>query len=257
MQQLASLWIGDALGPIERASARSFLAQGNCLTLYAYGPVANVPEGVRLKDAREILGADQIIREKKTGSPALHSDIFRYALMEKSDAIWVDLDIIALRPFNFPSPYIFGYETETFVNGAVLHLPKNSKTLQALLKYKPGFRSIPPYLTGLRKKKYQVRAWLAGGGIPIEKWPWGALGPRALTYFLRQSGEIQYALSTSAFYAIALKETERFLIPGGIRAGDIPADAWAVHLWGKDLRKLLNEKYHGEVPAGSFLSKFI
>lgn len=254
---LACLWIGDSLGLIEVASAKSFLKHGNTLTLYSYAPVKNVPCGVIQKDANEILQTDRIIRHKKTGSPALHSDLFRFALMEKTNAIWVDLDIIALRSFNFPTDWIFAYESKSIVNGAVLKLPKDSQTLKHLSQYNSDYKGPPLHSTkGFRRFRYRLRSFLTGG-MTIDLWPWGSLGPLALTHFLRQTGEIKHAYPINAFYSIPLKEVERFVKPGALSDKDIPKDAWALHLWGKELRQIIEEKYYGDVPDGSFLAKHL
>lgn len=147
---VASLWIGERLGMIEKASIRSFLKVGDHFILYAYNPIANVPDGVEVRDAQEVYPCRSIIRHKKSGSPALHSDLFRYALQAKTDYIWVDLDIIALRSFDFPRPWVFGLETETEANNAVLKLPKDSQTLQELLKINERTIGLPPMMKGFQ-----------------------------------------------------------------------------------------------------------
>lgn len=251
MAELASFWVGDTLGPIEIASLRSFLRQGDRITVYSPGPLLGLPDGVLWRNASEVMPADRIIRHRKTGSPALHSDLFRYQLMAKTDQIWVDLDVIALRPFQFESDWVFGFETADEVNGAVLRLPMRSVALQQLLCLTPDRRGIPDYLTGLRRVKYWLRGM--GRGLPLEDWPWGSIGPRALTYYLRQAGELNHALPISAFYAVPLSDAARFLEPGGLSRADFGDEVFAVHLWGKQLRQAMIRDHGGQVPEGSFL----
>ncbi|SEN61167.1 hypothetical protein SAMN04489859_10119 [Paracoccus alcaliphilus] len=251
MAELASFWVGDRLGPIEIASLRSFLRQGDHVTVYSPAPMEGLPEGVLWRDASEIMPCDRIIRHRRTQSPALHSDLFRYQLLAKTDQIWVDLDMIALRPFEFGSEWVFGHETPQEVNGAVLHLPRQSETLRKLLLLTPETRGLPPFLTGMRRAKYWLRSF--GRGLPLDRWPWGGIGPRALTYYLKQTGEMSHALPVSAFYFVPMQEAARFVEPGGIRRADLPQDAWAVHLWGKQLRQAMAAYHSGQVPRGSFL----
>lgn len=78
--KLASLWIGERLGPIEILSAQSFLASGNDLTIFTYGPLADVPEGVDVRDAEPVLSGNRILRYPGSGSPAVHADLFRYRI---------------------------------------------------------------------------------------------------------------------------------------------------------------------------------
>lgn len=251
MAELATLWIGDRLGPIEAASLRSFLRQGDRITVYAYHDLA-VPDGVHLADAGTILSGARILRDRRTGSPAIHADLFRYRMIAQTGKIWVDLDIIALKPFaQLPMPWIFGRETATSINNAVLHLPPDSRTLGKLLAYGPDTVAMPPALRGLRRLKYWLRS--LGRGLPLDRWPWGGIGPRALTHFLEETGESTQALPVEAFYAIPQSDAARFLEPGAITPEGLPAEAWGVHLWAKDLRSVLDARYGGHVPEGSFL----
>ena len=256
LMKLATLWIGDSLGDIERASARSFLKQGNELTLYSYSPIGNVPKGVICKDANEILRSDVIIRHKKTGSPAIHADFFRYALMQKTDFVWVDLDIIAVKPFDFDDFWIFGYESSGVVNNAVLRLPKDSKTLYELSKYGLNYKGIPVHLRGGKKIKYLIRSFFKGG-IGVDEWPWGATGPKLLTYYLNKTNEIDRAFKKNAFYAIPIDQAEIFIKPKGLSNSELGDDVYALHLWGKELRQILFDKYDGVIPQDSFLYQYV
>lgn len=77
-------------------------------------------------------------------------------------------------------------------------------------------------------------------------------GPRALTYFARQTGEIQHALPSNAFYSVPQSSVLRFLEPGALKPDDF-AGSFGVHLWAKDLRQALKENFGGEIPRRSFL----
>ncbi len=255
MADLASFWAGDRLGPIEIASARSFLRHGDRLTVYSPQPIANLPAGVEAGDARSILPSERVLLYRSSASPSLHSNLFRYALMERTDAIWVDLDVIALRPFDFPTEWVFGRESATHVNGAILRLPRTSATLRALRQFDQDTVGFPPHLRGLDRLKFWLRT--AGRGAPIDRWGWGSTGPKGLTHFLRETGEIVHALPVSAFYAVRFEDTKRFLEPDGLRRRDLPPDAWAVHLWANALRSLIRNRWGGQIPPESFLGQVI
>lgn len=255
-RDLASLWIGGPLGAIEIASIHSFLRHGHKLIVYGYEPVANLPRDVEFRDAAEILPARRIVRHRRSGSPALHSDLFRYALMDRSQAIWVDLDMIALRRFDFDAPHVFGYEDDAgSVNCAVLRLPRDSAALRELLKYNADTVAVPPLLTGFRKWKYWLRG--LGRGLPIDAWPWGSIGPHALTHFLRQTGEINHALPPQAFYSVHISQMTRFITPGALLPAQIPDAAYGLHLWGGLMRAHLASHHQGRVPEGSFMADLI
>lgn len=254
LKQVASLWIGNRLGPIELASIRSFRRQEHDFTLFSYEPIENCPPDVIARDAREIFDCGRIVLHKKSKSPALHADLFRYALIRQTDFVWVDLDIIALRPFDFPSDYILGYEDECHLNNAVLKLPHDSPALKQLLEIHVETKGCPPNLNGVRHLRYRLRNLLAGG-LPITRWPWGAIGPQLVTAELRKSGEIAHSLPISAFYSLPLAEAGRFADPDGYNPSNAPTDAFAVHLWANRLRHYVDQKYAGTFPADSFVSK--
>lgn len=208
MREIASFWAGDRLGPIETASARSFLRQGHRLTVYSPAPIANLPEGVEGRDAAEVMPSDRILVYRREGTPSIHANLFRYALLARTEAVWVDLDLLALRPLDIPGDWIFGWESERHVNNAVLRLPLASATLRALLALGPDTVGFPDYLRGLERAKLWLRT--LGRGTTIDRWPWGATGPKALTHALRQTGEIRHALPVAAFYAVPAEEAGRW-----------------------------------------------
>lgn len=251
---VASLWIGDELGPLETASIRSFLDTGHRYILYSYGKVRNVPPGVQRRDAKEVFPTTSIITVRKNGHSSLHADLFRYRMMEKTGLLWVDLDVIALREFRFSLPMVFGYESDLIVNNAVLYLPPTSKTLQSLLRYHIDFVGLPAHLKGFRRLRYWIKSW--GRGLPIDRWPWGSLGPQGLTHYLGLHGELRHALPISAFYSVPLQEVWKFAEPGALAISDLPKDAYAVHLWGSALKRYIELKYQGRIPNGSFAGSF-
>lgn len=254
MRDVASLWIGSRLGEIELASIRSFQRLGHSFTLYSYNPIENVPNGTIQKDARDVFDAGRIIRHKRTGSPALHSDLFRYRLLEKTDYIWVDLDIIALRTFDFTSDFVFGFQDDTLVDGAVLCLPSGSAVLKQLLRYDADTKSAPPNLRGSKKARYQIRNFIAGG-LPIDRWPWGSLGPTLLTSILQETGEIEHAMPVSAFYSVSPDKVAVFAEPKGWDVSQAPPSAYAVHLWGKFLRDYVSKNHSNVFPKDSFVAR--
>lgn len=114
------LWIGDRLSRFEHNSIKSYLKQGYHYELYTYWPVANVPEGVWVRDAREIIPESEIFTFGGAITP--FSDLFRYKLLYDHGGVWTDCDIICTRPFHLatigqPEPYIFVTE-RTILKGA-------------------------------------------------------------------------------------------------------------------------------------------
>ncbi|MEL7459632.1 MAG: hypothetical protein AAFX59_00465 [Pseudomonadota bacterium] len=255
MMRLASLWIGDRLGPLEILSAQSFVDTGNDLTIYTYGGLADVPAGVKVANAEPFMSGRQILRYPKTGSPSIHANLFRHEMMRQTGAVWVDLDIFALRPFAFASPFVFAWEdaAEDIINNALLGLPAGSKTLAKLLELRPDTVGIPP------KSTFLHRPWLylstGGRGVGIEHWGMGATGPLALTQYLRDTREHVHALPAKAIYPLHWRDAERFVAPGGYRLADADKGAYGLHFYASELRRIMAEAYGAQVPDGSFLAE--
>lgn len=254
LPRLASLWIGDSLSGVERLCAQSFLDHGHALTLYSYAPVENVPAGVEMRDAREIFDTDRILRYNgPKGSPAIHADLFRYRMLAETDQIWVDLDVVALRPFAFTSDYVCGWEDNRQVNNAVLRLPLQSPALRGLLSMGPDTVGRPLAAPLLRRLRWIAR--MRGKTAPIEAWPWGATGPTALTYYMRRSGEITHALPVSAFYPLGWQEVDRLVKAGPLTPDSFP-QSYGIRLWGKFIHRALRGM-GGRPETGSLLDQLL
>lgn len=109
---IQGLWIGT-LGMLERLSIKSFLANGHPYHLYAYEPLENLPEGVLLKDASEILPKEEIFQYQKgkaKGGYSGFANLFRYRLLQIKGGWWCDTDIICLKPFDFDDDIVLASE---------------------------------------------------------------------------------------------------------------------------------------------------
>jgi hypothetical protein len=242
-----SLWIGERLGPIERACLRSVLRQGHALTLYCYRPPDAVPEGVELADAAEVLPQDQIITHAK-GSVALFSDRFRYELQRRGLGGWLDTDVYLMRPLP-ESAYLFGFQDERWINGAVLRLPADCPMLPQLLALFDE-RAAPPWLAWRAKPAAWWRL-LRDGRADLSQMPWGTAGPHALTALAKRHGLLQEALRPSVLYPAAYDDAGWIADPSIDLETIIGADTLAVHLWNELIRPFK------DAPAapGSFLAR--
>ena len=62
---VASLWIGGSLTWLEQLCLKSFVDHGHPTVLYTYGEVQGVPEGVVVKDGREVVDTDAFVTHAK------------------------------------------------------------------------------------------------------------------------------------------------------------------------------------------------
>ncbi len=182
LPKIHSLWIGDTLSNVEKLCIQSFLDNGHEFHLYTYGEVAGIPGGAIVKDGNEIIPADKIFYYKN-GSPSGFSNWFRYALLINHGGYWVDMDMVCLRPFDFPQDIVLSYEGEqkhevNSVGTTVLKFPKSHPLLIALADSCANYKNR-------------------------DGCDWGAVGgPVALTQFVKQFNMQADVLSSDVFFPI-------------------------------------------------------
>ncbi len=243
-----TMWIGESLGPVERACMRSVLRQGHSLALYCYRPPGGVPDGVELRQAAGIL-PEQLVLRHKTGSVAPFSDWFRCELQRKGLGTWVDTDLYLLAPLNSQRPYLFGQEANGWINNGVLRLPADSPLVAALVEFfenpkTPSWLPWRPYLAARLRE-------LVAGKSDLSRLPWGSTGPRALTALAERFGMSGEALPADVFNPVAWNQAAWVRDPA-VQLGDVTSErSVAVHLWNECIKGYKN----APAPAGSFLER--
>jgi hypothetical protein len=240
--QVGALWIGGALSFLEQLCLKSFVDAGQHIVLYTYEPVPNVPVGVELADAATVLPPAEVLRHSRTGSPALHSDLFRYHLLARADRmIWADTDAYCVKPFTTASGHFYAWESDEGVNGGVLGLPRDSATLSALLDFTSDPYAIPDwYGPGYRRELEDAKA--KGAPVHAGDMRWGVWGPHALTHFLKQTGDIRHALPRVALYPFAYHERRLMLRAGVDMASYVTDETFSIHFYGRRMRaRILSE----------------
>ncbi len=248
LPEIASLWIGDRLSWLEQLCLKSFADMGHRVTLYSYDPIANVPDGVHKADAAEIYSTPDLLRHDRTGSPAIHADVWRLHLLQKTDQIWVDADVYCRRPFEIGSGHVYGFEKPDLVCNAVLRLPKSSPALAQLLT----FFDEAQQLVGAEAE--------AGSGerpIPLGAMQWGATGPKALSDALKKTGEIAHAAPVETYYPVAFKDRNKMILGRFDIDPLLSDDTRAVHFWARRLKPRLAEKLDNKPRRGSYLHSLL
>ena len=138
------LWVGPKLSRMEYYSIKSFLNLGFTFHLYVYEKVKNIPKGTIVKDGNEIMPAKEVFDLKSTYLP--FSDILRYKLLHDKGNYWVDLDMIAIKKFDFKEKYVFSSE-RTIQEGAFRSYSKRVPNI-GVLKAPKG---SPFYLEAYKK----------------------------------------------------------------------------------------------------------
>lgn len=256
LPKIASLWIGPRLSWFEQLCLVSFVHAGHDVTLYSYQPIENVPDGINVADAADIYPGEPMLRHVRTGSPAIHADMWRLALLKQTDKIWVDTDLICLRPFDFDTPHIYGWEKPGLVCNAVLGLPCGSAALGLLLDFFRDEYAIAPWLKPWQQRELQA-AKDAGNPVHMTAQDWGFTGPASVTWALQQTGEIDHARPETAFYPIPFKERNHMIKSRHDIDGRLSVDTYAVHLWARRMKPRLEEKEGNRPRRGSWLDRQI
>jgi hypothetical protein len=206
-----SFWHGP-FSPYEALCLSTFVAAGVEVELFSEAPVPGLPEGVRRRDAREILDQEvAFYRHEFDGpSPSLHSNHFRYTLLEKLGGWWIDTDAMLVAS-SLPAANIFiARQSDRKLNSSVMRFP-------------PGH----PMMKAARQRT----------AARLENARWGETGPKLLTELQPAYAPDMPIAQRQSCYAIGAEEFEKFLLPEARdELDERTADATFVHLW--------NEMWH-------------
>jgi hypothetical protein len=223
-----SLWIGQRLSTMERLTARSFLANGHEFHLYCYNDLENVPAGVVLKNAADILPADRVFAYRDgfgRGSWSAFSNFFRYKLLLDRGGWWVDTDVVCLQPFDFPGQSVLASEHADPNEGGGVIAASNA------LKQPPA-------------SDLMAWTWRACEQKNPDSLRWGEVGPRLLQTAITTLGWQGFVEPPSVFSPVPFYEWRALTDPR--RTFVFSAEVRAVHLWHQMWRE------HGMDPDGRF-----
>jgi hypothetical protein len=243
-----TLWIGAALGGVERACARSIMRQGHPLVLYCYEEPRGVPEDVELRDAADILPADSIVHHEN-GSVSLFSNRFRYELLRLGRGVWVDTDCYLLAPLPDDRPHLFSRDPDGFIMTALMRVPQDSPLLPALIE--PFSEQVVP--RWLRPRARAAAWWRlrTTGRTQIARMPWGSLGPKALTAVARRHGVDGWALPPEVLAPVHWPDAGWILDPSIGLETVTTSRTVAVHLYNEVIKSFKDRP----APPGSFLAR--
>ncbi|TDL79455.1 class I SAM-dependent methyltransferase [Palleronia sediminis] len=237
---IGTLWVGPALSWLEQLCLQSFVDHGHEMVLFSYDPVENVPPGVRMAPASDLLPGDRIMRHARTGSPAYHADVFRLNMMRDTDLIWADTDAYCVRPWEVsPDRPFYGWISDDVrqVNNGVLRLPGDSETLARMIAFAADPTPIPPWAPPAEQERLRdLRD--RGEGVHVTELPWGVLGPDLLTHMLLETGEIAHAQPGHVLYPVPFRTAGMTLNPNRVdrTTALIRNDTLSIHFWGRRFR---------------------
>ncbi|MCV6824277.1 MULTISPECIES: hypothetical protein [Halocynthiibacter] len=251
---IGMFWDGPPLGFIERLCVTSFVKIGHPVVIFSYNDIGGVPQGVELASASDILQEPkQIVRHGRTGSPAIYADKFRYHLLAKNDGIvWSDTDAYCLRPFVPKDGYFFGRENEKIVANGVMALPAESQTLRNLIDFCEDEYAIPSWMMPKHIAEMKIRS-SAGDPMHVSEMPWGAWGPKALTYYLKKNDEFHHALAPHVLYPVPFEDRRIYFRAAWKTWKLVQDDTVSIHFYGRRVRERLKNRFLSIPPKDSIL----
>jgi hypothetical protein len=224
-----TFWHGP-FSPYEALCLRTFAAAGIRVELFSDQPAMELPDGVVLRNARDIIDDDvAFYRHEFDGpSPALHSNHFRYALLEKIGGWWIDADVLFVADALPATSRFIARQADDELNTAVMKFPAGDPLMRAC-----HVRSVAM-------------------GIDAR---WGEVGPKLLSRLQPEFAPQLEPAEREVAYAIGPDEFQKFLLPDACDEVErrISQSAF-VHLWNEMWRRAGIPK-HIAPPKGSWLDR--
>lgn len=144
--EIFTLWIPmdnqNKLPILAYLSLKSMVLCGHDVILYTYSYLENIPEGVKVLDANDIVDSSEIFLCKEGHKTyAGFSDLFRYTRIYKYGGTWSDLDVLLIRNINEKyggDILICSEPTFKFYlhpNIGIIRFPKNDSFIEYMLDY--------------------------------------------------------------------------------------------------------------------------
>ena len=199
----------------------SHVRQGHPTTLYCTDTVSNVPEGVIVKPASEIMEIDREIVTQT--SESFLSNVFRYKMIQATDAVWIDCDAFCHRPFPDEMQNIYaGHGFRGALNCGVIYIPKDGELIHRLLDYYFNLPAAPPWFSKQQRKKIDKHDPALPHAMRIYNAEHTAFGPQAFTYFAQQTGDYDKALTPDYLYPVPFQLNDVFYDSYGRVEGPSP-----------------------------------
>ncbi len=231
-QHFATFWHGGELSSMEQACLGSFVSYGYHVDLYSFMPMQALPDGVTQCDAADIVEPKTLEGFIVEGKPdiAHFSDYFRLKLFQARQVVWIDSDLVCLRPIieHLPDTLLVREQQDSLCN-AIMRIDSDDACLPVLIS--------------------RTEALL---GKPI---PWGATGPRLLTDYFGHSALMTKAEAPARFFPIHYTEFWKVFHPAFIEECLQLCDhADTLHLWNNLVVRAGIWKKFGP-PRGSYLAE--
>src|SRR3954471_10745568 len=240
LPEIVTFWHGP-LDRLRRLCLASQVAAGHEVTVYSFAPLPGLPDGVGNAEAEAILPhafseklrpplADGSWRDWTT---LQFSDFFRMRLMARSAGLWLDADVLLLKPIEIdPAKPFFAWERPRQLGNSVLYLPPHDPIVAAFEELMQQDELTPDWLALRHRLTFMLRK-NRGGSHRLSDIRVAIYGPAALTALARRAGELHYALPRKSVYAVHAEPT-LFFEPADFSALIGDPDIVGFHISPKD-----------------------
>jgi hypothetical protein len=206
---VVTFWHGP-LDKLRTTCLKSQVAAGHQVTVYSFEPLAGLPDGVGNAEAEAILSHAFAEKLRPTGPDGVwrdwttlqFSDFFRMRLMAQGAGLWLDADVLLLKPVEIdPTKPYFAWERPRQLGNSVLFLPPGDPIVAAFTALMQQDELTPDWLALRHRLTFALRK-LRGGSKRLSDIRVAIYGPAALTALARRTGDLRHALPKKSFYAV-------------------------------------------------------
>jgi hypothetical protein len=130
------------------------------------------------------------------------SDFFRMRLMAQGAGLWLDADVLLLKPVEIdPQKPYFAWERPRQLGNSVLYLPPRDPIVTAFEGLMRQEELTPDWLALRHRLTFAMRR-LRGQSNRLSDIRVAIYGPASLTALARRHGELRHALPKKSFYAV-------------------------------------------------------
>jgi hypothetical protein len=209
LPDVVTFWHGS-LDRLRQTCLRSQVAAGHTVTVYSFDPIPGLPDGAGNAEAEAILPhafSERLRPAEPDGgwrdwTTLQFSDFFRMRLMAQGAGLWLDADVLLLRPVTIdPQKPYFAWERPRQLGNSVLYLPADDPIVAAFESLMRQQELTPDWLALRHRLTFAMRR-LRGGSNRLSDIRVAIFGPAALTALARRHRELRHALPKKSFYAV-------------------------------------------------------
>ncbi len=206
---IVTFWHGP-LDRLRQTCLRSQLAAGHKVTVYSFGPIPGLPDGIGRADAEVILPhafSAKLRPPQPDGSwrdwtTLQFSDFFRIRLLARGAGLWLDADVLLLKRIELdPEKPYFAWERPRQLGNSVLYLPPDDPIVDAFERLMQQEELTPEWLS-LKHRITLLGKRLRGASNRVPDLRVAIYGPAALTALAGRADSARDALPKRSFYAV-------------------------------------------------------